>query len=45
MVVSVPRQITCLSSPDTNINLDLVGAFDTLVVAAMLLDNPLEVSQ
>ena len=45
IVVSVPRQITCLSSPDTNINLDFVGAPLTFVLAAKLLDNPLDVSQ
>ena len=29
IVVSVPRQITCLSGLDTIINFDLVGALDT----------------
>ena len=45
IVVSVPKQITCLSSPETNIKRDFVGAALTLVVDATLLDNPAEVSQ
>ena len=45
MVVSVPRQITCLSSPEISINRDFVGPADTLVVAAALLESPAEVSQ
>ena len=45
IVVSVPKQITCLSSPDTNINRDLVGDPVTSVVEAKLLDNPADVSQ
>ena len=45
IVVSVPKQITCLSSPETSMNLDLVGALDTFVVAARLLDSPADVSQ
>ena len=44
IVVSVPKQITCLSSPDTSINLDFVGAPLTSVVVAKLV-NPSEVSQ
>ena len=45
IVVSVPKQIICLSSPDTIMNLDLVGAPETFVVAARLLDKPADVSQ
>ena len=45
MVVSVPRQITCRSSPETRINLDFVGPADTFVVAAALLESPADVSQ
>ena len=45
IVVSVPKQITCLSSPDTSINRDFVGAADTLVVEAKLLESPDDVSQ
>ena len=45
IVVSVPRQITCRSSPETSMNRDFVGAADTLVVAAALLESPADVSQ
>jgi hypothetical protein len=45
MVVSVPKQITCRSSPETSMNRDFVGPAETLVVAATLLESPAEVSQ
>ena len=45
IVVSVPKQMTCLSSPETNINLDFVGALETFVTDDLLLDKPEDVSQ